>query len=121
MKAFHASLCDFDTFQMTEQGIHFGTIESALIAVERKAEQIVELHGSKARPTSFYLYEVELDISRFVEEFDQGYDWAKSFEKEVDSIKGYVYNNKYEPSNGPSYITWDCSTINLMKKTKMEF
>lgn len=121
MIVYHASLDDFKVFKVTEQGIHFGSKESALIAVERKAEQIAELHGISKYPKSFYLYKVELDVSSFVDEFDQGYDWAKSFEKEIDSIKGYVYNNKYEPSTKPSYITWDLDTIKIIDKRELEF
>ena len=121
MIVYHASLHSFDEFKVTDQGIHFGSKESALVAVERKAEQIVELHGESARPAKFWLYTVELDTSSFVEEFDHGYDWAKSFEKEIDSIKGYVYTNRYEPSSAPSYITWDADTIKSFSKHEMEF
>lgn len=109
IKVYHASLHSFDVFEVTEQGIHFGTKESALQAIERK---IIDHEY-------FFLYEVLLDISQFVEEYDQGYDWRSSFINEPDNVKGYIYKNKYEPSNDLSYMTWNPSVINIKNITKI--
>lgn len=94
--AYHASTDLFDQFVCTKHGIHLGSIESAREAVSRKP--LAKL--------GYYLYEVEVDISSFVEEIDHGHDWFSIFENESDKIFGYVYQNKYEPSSKPSYVTW---------------
>ena len=94
MIAYHASPDRFDEFFCTEHGVHLGAKESALEAVSRKTDG------------EFYLYTVEVDTSSFVEEIDHGYDWRSVFIHEPESIKGYIYQNKYEPSSAPSYVTW---------------
>jgi hypothetical protein len=94
MIAYHASPDSFDEFVCTEQGVHVGPKESALEAVSRKTNG------------TFYLYKVDVDVSCFVEEIDHGYDWRSVFMYEPESIKGYIYQNKYEPSSKPSYVTW---------------
>lgn len=102
---FHASPIDFNEFEVQEQGIHFGSKESAFEAVSRKVTD-----------GKIFLYKVLLDVSQFVEEFDLGYNWYSSFSKEPKYVKGYVYSNKYEPSTKPSYVTWDVNTIELIGK-----
>ena len=95
MIAYHASPELFDRFICTEQGVHLGSLQSAREAIHRK------IGNGK-----YYLYKVKIDTRQFIEEFDQGYDWKKSFEKEPSNIKGYVYKNKYEPSTRHSFVTW---------------
>lgn len=77
------------------------------------------------RNSEFYLHTVEVDTSQFVEEIDHGYDWRSVFEKEVDTVNGYVYSNRYEPSSKPSYVTWNpeetLKILDVSKKTLNDF
>lgn len=92
--AYHASPDLFDKFICTEHGVHVGSLQSALEAVSRKTNG------------EFYLYTVEVDVLNFVEEIDHGHDWCSVFKYEPDNVKGYIYQNRYEPSHIPSYVTW---------------
>lgn len=115
MIAYHASPVLISRFRCTEQGVHVGSLESALEAVSRKI----------GRDSEFFLHRVEVDTSRFVEEIDHGYDWRSVFEKEVDTVNGYVYSNRYEPSSELSCVTWKpeetLKILDVSKKTLNDF
>lgn len=105
---YHASPVEINLFEVTEQGIHFGSRESAVEAVSRKVNP-----GEK-----FFLHKVSLDISKYIESFDMGYNWKEMFENEHPDITGYVYTNKYEPSTKKSYVTWCTDTIKILEITQ---
>lgn len=92
--AYHASPFFFEDFENQKHGIHVGSYQSALEAVQRKTSN------------EFYLYTVRVDTSCFVEEFDHGYDWESVFKYEPQQVKGYIYQNRYEPSHVSSYVSW---------------
>lgn len=93
---YHASPYSFDKFEIPYNGLHFGTLESAIQAVEYKKDKLED--------GFFYLYQVVLDISLCEDVFDIGQDWAEYLEK--DTSKVYSYTNKYEPSTGKSYVVF---------------
>lgn len=94
--AYHASPDLFDVFVCTEQGVHLGSVESALQAIRRKV----------SKGDIFYLYKVEVNTTKFIEEFDRGFYWNTLFSSEPECVEGYIYMNRYEPSTKPSYVTW---------------
>jgi hypothetical protein len=105
---YHASPVKINLFEVTEQGIHFGSLESAVEAICRKID-----YGE-----NFFLHKVRLDISNYIENFDVGYNWRSWFQNEPDEVKGYIYTNKYEPSTEKSYVTWCPETIRTVLITQ---
>ena len=98
---FHASLHKIDKFEIPYQGLHFGSFESALQAVERKCEQ----NGTD----EFYLHRVLLDITTCEDVFDAGEDWRGYLDGDTNRV--YSYTNKYEPSISKSYVIFSTRFI----------
>lgn len=103
MKLYHYSPDLFNHFDFSN-GIHFGSAESALEAVNRK------------QTFCHYIYEVDLDVSNTTEVFDVGSTerWLET--KRIETINGFSgvsYKNLYEPSSAKSYYVWDSSIVKL--------
>jgi len=105
---YHASPVRIDNFEVSEQGIHFGSLESAIEAICRKVD-----YGEV-----FFLHKVRLDISNYIETFDVGYNWRAWFQNEPVEVEGYIYTNQYELSVKKSYVTWCPETINTVLITQ---
>ena len=100
-EVFHCSPVRITDFYIPENGLHFGSLESGIIAVSRKLTNQV--------PCTIYVHKVKLDVTRCQELFDIGFNWAE--EVKYESGKIFKYKNKYEPSLFPSYVIFDTSLI----------
>ena len=106
--ALHASPCRFDKFEMRLGGLHFGGIQSAVVAVNR------HLLRNKNHSGTFYLYKVKIKSHNVVSTQDAGeaHDW----EDEANFLKAEVlkYVNRYEPDVTPSYAVFNTSCIEIL-------
>lgn len=100
MILYHASPSRIFSFIIpNENGLHLGSVDSAIYAAQRKS-------------TSYYLYRCNVAISNPIDVEDCGYDWKS--EIDFAAYQGYDairYRNKYEPSASPSYVIWDARKI----------
>lgn len=107
---YHASPDNFDKFEIPYNGLHFGSFESAIQALDYKRE--------KLKFDRFYLYKVTLDDSICEDVFDVGKDWKDYLEG--DTTKVYSYTNKYEPSSSKSYVIFNTEFIkSLVSKQEL--
>lgn len=95
----------FSEFIMQAGGLHFGGIESALIAVQRH----LELNNA----CKFYLYTVLLDVTSAVDVNDQGCSELWDEEHYYSSSNVLRYTNVFEPSSSKSYAVFDCNLLNI--------
>lgn len=99
---YHASPNLFSEFNTDNGGSHFGGMDSAYIAIERKLDN----------PSSkFYLYTVKLDISDSERVDDVGNTDAWEELRTFYNRPILAYFNKYEPSSTSSYVVYDKSKI----------
>ena len=98
---YHCSPVKIDQFYIPENGLHFGSLESALIAAAR--------HVVNQDEMKVFVHKVKINVTKCQELFDVGFNWAEEVNHETCKI--FRYKNKYEPSLQPSYVLFDTSLI----------
>ncbi|AGG57865.1 hypothetical protein VPBG_00093 [Vibrio phage helene 12B3] len=114
IRVYHASLHKIDNFEIPFNGLHMGTKESALQAVERK--------GVQYETDTYYLHEILIDARSAEDVFDSGDSWREDLQG--DTSKVFSYTNKYEPSSGKSYVMFSTKYIKdilSVEKCTIEF
>lgn len=104
MILYHASRSHIDEFYVNPEGLHLGSLNSALEAALRHSSL-----GEDGKP--IYVHKVKVKKEMFgkvYESNDVGYDWYPII---LDAATyGYTcirYVNKYEPSIKPSFCIWN--------------
>ena len=104
---YHASPCKIELFTKRNNGIHMGSLYSALQAVQRKNVDEV------------YIHKLKLNTENIIENFpDAGDDWLEVIEYLEENEKTVLsYKNQYEPSIYKSYLCIDPKEFEVLEIT----